>query len=78
MIGLGSMKQSRNLKSTHLSNFTQLGANMTNIITIESIAKKQALIAKLDEVIVMAVELNDLIDSNTKLMEQAFPEQMAA
>lgn len=51
---------------------------MTNIITIESIAKKQALIAKLDEVIVMAVELNDLIDMNTKLMENAFPEQMAA
>ena len=51
---------------------------MTSLIHDESVAKKQALIARLDEVIIMAVELNGLIDRNTKLMEEAFPEQIAA
>ena len=51
---------------------------MTTIITQEALAKRRALIAKLDEVIALAVELNELLDTNSKLLEDAFPEQMAA
>ncbi|MDD2663400.1 MAG: hypothetical protein PHD19_06535 [Dechloromonas sp.] len=49
-----------------------------DITSNEALAKRQALISKLDEIQAQCDELSRLWDANSALMEEVFPEQMAA
>ena len=45
---------------------------MSNLISLETLARRQALIEQLDKVIALGTELNQLLDQNTKYMEDFF------